>query len=169
MRPSKQQNKKEAPARNGDPGDLWHAMARLHAAHPEPVGLSWPFERPAARLSIVKPEDIVLSARVELFEGEPVRSLHDVLDTVTRDLDKGRGFGEYALVPEVALELMIGVREELPLHTGHVAGITQLVRDALGTIGARSTPGGGQCFHCEGTGRSRPLWERSLSAGHDVA
>jgi DnaJ-class molecular chaperone len=125
MRPSGQQ-KKEAPARNGDPGDLWHAMARLHAAHPEPVGLSVPFERPAARLSIVKPEDIVLSARVELFE------------------------------------LMIGVREELPLHTGHVA-------DAIGTIGARSAPGGGQCFHCEGTGRARTLWERSLSDGHDVA
>lgn len=88
MRISKQQNKKE-----GDPGDLWHAMARLHAAHPDPVGLGWPFERPAARLSIGKPEDIVLSAWVELFEGEPVRSLHDVIDTVTRDLDKGNRFG----------------------------------------------------------------------------
>ncbi|WP_460074137.1 hypothetical protein [Streptomyces sp. YKOK-I1] len=168
MEPSKQQNK-EAPARNGDPEDLWHAMARLHAAHPDLVGLGWRFERPVARLSIVKPEDIVLSARVELFEGEPVHSLHDVLDTVTRDLDRGSGFGEYALVPEVALELMIGVREELPLHTGHVAGITQLLRDANGTLGARSTPGGGLCFHCQGTGRARPLWERSLSAGHDVA
>ncbi|AVH61815.1 MULTISPECIES: hypothetical protein [Streptomyces] len=168
MRPSKQQNK-EAPARNGDPGDLWHAMARLHATHPDPVGLGWPFERPAARLSIVKPEDIVLSARVELFEGEPVRSLRDVLGTVAHDLDKGSGFGEYALVPDVALELMIAVREELPLHTGHVAGLTQLLRDSIGTIGARSTPGGGQCFHCEGTGKARPLWERSLSTGYDVA
>ncbi|PAZ14917.1 hypothetical protein CLM62_16545 [Streptomyces sp. SA15] len=163
MMPSKEQNK-GAPARNGDPGDLWHAMARLHAAHPEPVGLGWPFERPAARLSIVKPEDTVLSARVELFEGEPVRRLHDVLDTVTRDLAGDNGFGEYALVPDVALELMIGMREELPLHTGHVAGLTQLLRDAIGTIGARSTPGGEQCFHCEGTGRARPLWERSLLA-----
>ncbi|WP_329130330.1 hypothetical protein [Streptomyces sp. NBC_00670] len=30
---------------------------------------------------------------------------------------------------------------------------------ASGTIGARSTPGGGRCFHCDGTGRARPLWE----------
>lgn len=111
----------------------------------------------------------MLSARVELFEGQPVRSLRDVLDTVTRDLDKGSGFGEYVLVPDVALELMISVREELPLHTGHVAGLTQLLRDAIGTLGTRSTPGGGRCFHCEGTGLALPLWERSLSAGHDVA
>jgi len=85
MRLNRQQNK-EAPARNGDPGDMWHALARLHAAHPEPVGLIAPVEWPTARLSIAKPEEIVLSARVDLFEGEPVRNLHDVLDTVTHDL-----------------------------------------------------------------------------------
>ncbi|MET9429634.1 hypothetical protein [Streptomyces sp. NPDC003036] len=33
-----------------------------------------------------------------------------------------------------------------------------------GTIGARSTPGGGRCFHCDGTGLARPLWEPA--AGH---
>ncbi|MFJ9634726.1 hypothetical protein ACIRU8_44265 [Streptomyces sp. NPDC101175] len=169
MRLSKQQNRTEASARNGDPGDLWHAMARLRAAHPDPVGVDAPFEPTAARLSIARPQDIVLSARVELFEDEPVGRLHDVLDTVTRDLDKGSGFGEYALVPDVALELMIGVRQELPLHTAHVAGLTRLVRDALGTIGEGSGPGEGNCCHCRGRGLARPLWKPSFSAGHDVA
>ncbi|MBK3603237.1 hypothetical protein JHN62_17100 [Streptomyces sp. MBT54] len=157
------------PIRYGDPGDLWHAMARLHATHPEPVGLIVPFERPSARLSIVKPEDIVVSARVELFEDEPVSRLHDVIETVSRRLAGDGGLGEYALVPDVALELMIGVRQELPLHSAHVEGLTRLVRDALGTIGAGSGPGEGNCCHCGGTGLARPLWQPSLSSGHDVA
>jgi hypothetical protein len=105
------------PFRHGDAGDLWHAMARLHVAHPEPVGLSVPFERPSARLSIADPNDILLSARVELFEDEPVRRLHDVIDMVSRRLAGDGGLGEYALVPDVALELVIGIRQELPLHT----------------------------------------------------
>ncbi|MFM9681644.1 hypothetical protein [Streptomyces brasiliscabiei] len=155
--------------RYGDPGDLWHAMARLHATHPEPVGLSVPFERPSARLSIADPNDILLSARVELFEDEPVRRLHDVIDTVSRSLAGDGGLGEYALVPDVALELMIGVRQELPLHSAHVEGLTRLVRDAVGTIGAGSGPGEGNCCHCGGTGLARPLWNLSFSAGHDVA
>jgi hypothetical protein len=144
-------------------------MARLHAAHPEPVGIDVPFEPTAARLSIAKAEDIVLSARVELFEDEPVGRLHDVIDTVTRDLAKPNAFGAYALVPDVALEVMIGVRQELPLHIAHVAGLTRLMRDALGTIGEGSGPGEGNCHHCRGTGLARPLWKQSFSAGHDVA
>ncbi|MEI5527409.1 hypothetical protein WB401_36360 [Streptomyces brasiliscabiei] len=66
------QQKTDAPPMYGHPGDLRHAMTRLHAAHPEPVGIDTPFEPTAARLSIAKAEDIVLSARVELFEDEPV-------------------------------------------------------------------------------------------------
>ncbi|WP_447034463.1 AlbA family DNA-binding domain-containing protein [Streptomyces hypolithicus] len=58
----------------------------------------------------------------------------------------------------------ISKRHELALHTGHVDGLTRLLLHALGTIGARSTPGGGRCFHCDGTGLARPLWE--TAAGH---
>ncbi|MGW2892315.1 hypothetical protein ACWDDN_44875 [Streptomyces griseoruber] len=144
-------------------------MARLHAAHPEPVGIDTPFEPAAARLSIAKAEDIVLSARVELFEDEPVGRLHDMIDTVTRDLAKPNAFGAYALVPDVALEVMIGVRQELPLHIAHVAGLTRLVREAIGTIGEASGPEKGNCCHCGGTGLARPLWKPSLSASHNVA
>ncbi|MEU4933084.1 hypothetical protein AB0G54_42460 [Streptomyces yokosukanensis] len=168
MRLSRQQYK-DVPFRHGDPGDLWHAMARLHAAHPEPVGISVPFERPSARLSIADPNDILLSARVELFEDEPVRRLHDVIETVSRRLAGDGGLGEYALVPDVALELLIGVRQELPLHTAHVAGLTRLLQEAIGTIGEGGAPGEGRCCHCAGTGQARPLWKPSLSAGHDVA
>lgn len=130
MRLSRQQNTDAPLIRHGHPGDLWHTMACLRAAHPDPVGIDEPFEPTAARLSIARPEDIVLSARVELFEDETVSRLHDVIDTVTRDLDGAKGFGAYALVPDVALEAMIGVRQELPLHTAERAG--------LGGLGASS-------------------------------
>lgn len=44
-------------------------------------------------------------------------------------------------------------------------GPTRLLCHAVGTIGARSTPGGGRCFHCDGTRLARPLWESASSAG----
>ncbi|MGW3151151.1 hypothetical protein ACWDG1_42355 [Streptomyces sp. NPDC001177] len=43
--------------------------------------------------------------------------------------------------------------------TEYAAGLTRLFQNATGTIGARRTPGGGCCFHCDGTGLARPLWE----------
>ncbi|MFJ3206135.1 hypothetical protein [Streptomyces sp. NPDC086989] len=55
------------------------------------------------------------------------------------------------------LEIVVGARDELTLHPAHVHGLTQLLRQAVGTIGAPSTPGGGRCFHCDGTGLARPL------------
>ncbi|MFE3761131.1 hypothetical protein ACFXPI_05125 [Streptomyces sp. NPDC059104] len=54
---------------------------------------------------------------------------------------------------------MVGTRHELTLHPAHVHGLTQLLRQAVATIRARGTPGGGRCFHRDGTGRARPLWE----------
>ncbi|MER6390485.1 hypothetical protein ABT236_18680 [Streptomyces sp. NPDC001523] len=54
---------------------------------------------------------------------------------------------------------MVGTRHELALHPAHVDGLTRLLHEAVGTIGARGTPGGGRCFHCDGTGRAHPLWE----------
>ncbi|WP_158708293.1 MULTISPECIES: hypothetical protein [unclassified Streptomyces] len=92
-----------------------------------------------------------------------------MIETASRRLAGDGGLGEYALVPDVALELMIGVRQELPLHNAHVEGLTRLLRDTIGTIGAGSGPGEGNCCHCGGTGLARPLWKPSFSAGHDVA
>ncbi|MFF4321319.1 hypothetical protein [Streptomyces sp. NPDC001568] len=57
------------------------------------------------------------------------------------------------------MEVLVGKRHELALHPAHVDGLTRLLRDAAGAIAARSTPRGGRCFHCDGTGRARPLWE----------
>ncbi|WP_308406885.1 hypothetical protein [Streptomyces sp. AC555_RSS877] len=49
----------------------------------------------------------------------------------------------------------------------------QLLRDSIGTLGISTlgarTPVAGQCFHCEGTGHARPLWERSRTVGIDVS
>ncbi|MFE5923565.1 hypothetical protein [Streptomyces sp. NPDC056468] len=70
---------------------------------------------------------------------------------------------------DVALDVTLGRRQELPIHAAHTIGLTRLLQNPADTIGARSTPGGGRCFHCDGTGRARPLWEAALSAGHDVS
>ncbi|MET9954411.1 hypothetical protein ABZ135_23105 [Streptomyces sp. NPDC006339] len=65
-----------------------------------------------------------------------------------------------------ARELTAGLREAIDDARPSVAVLATRVRDAhaVGTIGACSTPGGGRCFHGDGTGRARPLWEPA--AGH---
>ncbi|MFC8765874.1 hypothetical protein ACFUAG_34890 [Streptomyces sp. NPDC057193] len=152
MRRNRQKN---AAAQRSDPGDMWLALARLHASHPDPVGRLVPFERADALLSLTEPDDILLTARVELSGAETMGHLHDLINTVTRSLTTEPGHTG----PGVALEVLVGERHELALHPAHVDGLTRLLRHAAGTIGARSTPGGGRCFHCDGTGRARPLWE----------
>ncbi|MCX4960035.1 hypothetical protein [Streptomyces virginiae] len=81
--------------------------------------------------------------------------LHDLIRTVTHGVTTELGYAR----PGVALEVLVGKRHELALHPAHVDGLTRLLRHAVGTIAARSTPGGGRCFHCDGTGLARPLWE----------
>lgn len=114
-----------------------------------------PFERLSALLSITEPDDLVLAARVGLSRKETMGHLHDLIDTVTRGLAGGSQIGDFALVPDIVREVMVGKRQELPLHTGHIAGLTRLLRESIGTLGAR-TPVAGQCFHCEGTGHGPP-------------
>jgi hypothetical protein len=139
----------------GDMGDLWHALACLRATHPDPVGSLVPFESPEALLSVIHPQDIFFTARVELSGAEPMGHVHDLIRTVTRGLAIDTEYCE----PGAALEILVGKRRGLALHPGHVDGLARLLRHAVATIGAQSTPEGGQCFHCEGTGRARPLWE----------
>ncbi|MET8220774.1 hypothetical protein [Streptomyces hirsutus] len=155
MRRSKQKTA-DAELGFGDMGDMWHALTRLRAAHPEPVGNLVPFEAPEALLSVTHPYDTLFTARVEMSGAETMGHVHDLIHTVTRgiaidtqDIDDS-GF---------VLKVRISKRHELALHTGHVDGLTRLLLHALGTIGACSTPGGGRCFHCDGTGLARPLWE----------
>ncbi|MFI8365205.1 hypothetical protein ACIGD1_34260 [Streptomyces sp. NPDC085612] len=80
--------------------------------------------------------------------------LHDLIRTVTHGVTMELDYAG----PGVALEVMVGKRHELALHPAHVHGLTQLLRHAVDTIRARSTPGDGRCFHCDGTDRARPLW-----------
>ncbi|MGI5451445.1 hypothetical protein ACQEVM_37935 [Streptomyces sp. CA-243310] len=152
-------HKQENPAGLGqsDAGDMWLALARLHAAHRDPVGRLVPFEQPEALLSLTEPDDVLFTARVELSGMETMGHLHDLIRTVTHGITTELGYAG----PGVALEVMVAKRHELALHRDHVDGLNRLFRNAAGTIGARSTPGGGQCFHCDGTGRARPLWERA--------
>ncbi|MDX3028489.1 hypothetical protein [Streptomyces scabiei] len=128
-----------------------------------------PFERAAALLSIVKPVDILLAARVGLSGKETMGHLHDLIDTVTRNIFTESSYGEFTLASDVALEVVVSKRHELALHTAHVEGLTRLLRDAVGTIGAGSAPGEGKCCHCRGTGLARPLWKPPFSASHNVA
>ncbi|KND23569.1 hypothetical protein [Streptomyces acidiscabies] len=36
---------------------------------------------------------------------------------------------QLALLPDIVLKVMVGKRRELPLHTGHIAGLSQFLRD----------------------------------------
>ncbi|WP_329012032.1 hypothetical protein [Streptomyces sp. NBC_00690] len=58
-----------------------------------------------------------------------------------------------------ALELTLGRRQELPIHTAHTAGLTRLFRDATYTIDVRDDAASGLCFHCDGSGLARSLWK----------
>ncbi|MGW9453386.1 hypothetical protein [Streptomyces sp. NPDC055632] len=136
------------------PGELWHALARLHHTHPGPVGRVGQLARPAGLLSFTAAADTILTARVQLTGAETMREVNDTLRAMTGNLPHAHFTG-----PGVALELTLSRRQDLPLHAAHLAGLTRLFHHAAGTIGARSTPGGGRCFHCDGTGRARPLWE----------
>ncbi|MGW1281362.1 hypothetical protein ACWD4V_30985 [Streptomyces tsukubensis] len=138
-----------------DAGDMWLALARLQAAHRDPVGRIVPFERPQALLALARPDDVFFTARVELSGTETMGHLHDLIRTVTHGVTAELGYAG----PGAALEVLVGKRHEIALHPAHVGGLTRLLRAAVGTIAARGTPGGGRCFHCDGTGRARPLWE----------
>ncbi|MFG2394627.1 hypothetical protein ACGFYF_37960 [Streptomyces lavendulae] len=151
MRRNKQDNPGPAPS---DAGDMWHALAALRQTHSEPVGRLVPFERADALLSLTRPGDVAFTARVELSGGETMGHVHDLITTVTRGITYELG----AAAPGTALEILLGKRHQLALHTDHVDGLTHLLRDAVTTIDAHSTPGGGLCSHCHGTGRAHPLW-----------
>ncbi|WP_327348973.1 hypothetical protein [Streptomyces europaeiscabiei] len=137
------------------PGSLWHALARLQRTHPDPVGRLGPLPRPAALVSFAAVTDIVLSARIQVSGAETMHHLHETIRTLTH----GFSWDTRYTGPGVALEVTLGKRHELPLHAAHTVGLTRLFQNAAGTIGARSTPGGGCCVHCDGTGLARPLWE----------
>ncbi|MFE2609930.1 hypothetical protein ACFXDI_42945 [Streptomyces mirabilis] len=140
-------------------GSLWHALARLQRTHPDPVGQLGPLARPAALVSFAPVTDIVLSARIQVSGAETMHHLHETIRTLTH----GFSWDTRYTGPDVALEVTLGKRQELPLHAAHTVGLTRLFQNAAGTIGARSTPGGGRCVHCDGTGLARPLWEPTES------
>ncbi|MFF6836877.1 hypothetical protein ACFY84_34520 [Streptomyces sp. NPDC012438] len=123
------------------------------ASHPDPVGRVGLLARPAGLLSFAAVADTVLAARVQLTGAESMREVNETLRALTG------GMQAHFTGPGVALEVTLGRRQELPLHEAHTADLIRLFRHAAGTVGARSSPGGGRCFHCSGTGRARPLWE----------
>jgi hypothetical protein len=138
------------------PGSMWHALARLQRTHPDPVGRFGPLFRPAALVSFAAVTDVVLSARIQVSGAETMHHLHETI----RTLIHGFSWDTRYTGPGVALEVTLGKRHGLPIHAEHTIGLTRLSRNAAGTIeSVCSTPGGGQCFHCEGTGRALPLRE----------
>ncbi|MEU3528372.1 hypothetical protein AB0E62_31725 [Streptomyces sp. NPDC038707] len=131
---------------------MWHALSQLQHT-PAPVGHLGPLARPVALLSFAAATDTVLVARVQLSSAETMHELNETLSSITG------GMHAHFTGPGVALEVTLGRRQELPIHEAHIIGLTRPFRHAAGIIDARSTPGGGRCFHCDGTGRARPLWE----------
>ncbi|WP_435192116.1 hypothetical protein [Streptomyces sp. bgisy126] len=114
------------------PGELWHALARLHHTHPDPVGRVGPLARPAGLLSFTAAADTILTARVQLNNAETMHQVNQTLRAMTDDLPHAHFTG-----PDVALELTLSRRQDLPLHEAHIAGLTRLLRHAAGTIGAQ--------------------------------
>ncbi|MFD6940923.1 hypothetical protein ACFWAP_32830 [Streptomyces goshikiensis] len=137
-----------------DPSAMWRALTRLHATHPEAPDRFLPYVTPEVLLSLTRSE-LLWRVRVELAGGETMADLYNLVANLVPapETDDRR-----ALSGET-LEIVVGTRHELALHPAHVDGLTRLLRQAVGTIGARSTPGGGRCSHCDGTGLARPLWE----------
>ncbi|MFD9722127.1 hypothetical protein [Streptomyces sp. NPDC059076] len=136
------------------PGGLWYALSSLQRAHPEPVGRIGPLARPAGLLSFAAAEHIAFSARVQMSGAETMDDVHDIFRTSTRGLSWG---AEYRGPDHCALEVTLGRRQEMPLHTDHLIGFTRLFEHAIETIAADRTPDG-ECFYCGGTGNARPLW-----------
>ncbi|MEU0102901.1 hypothetical protein [Streptomyces sp. NPDC006267] len=136
------------------PGDLWHALAQLQHTHPDPVGRVGPLARPAGLLAFTAAADTILAARVQLTGAETMHQVNETLRAMTGDLPHAHFTG-----PGVALELTLSRRQELPIHAAHTTGLTRLFQDAASTVSARNTREGGWCFHCDGSGRARSLWE----------
>ncbi|MEW2373469.1 hypothetical protein AB0940_29465 [Streptomyces sp. NPDC006656] len=151
------EDKQESPSdpKFHDPSAMWRALTRLHATHPEAPDRFLPYVTPEVLLTLTRPE-VLWRVRVELAGGETMGDLYNLVANLipaVLETDERR-----ALSGET-LDIVVGTRDELTLHPAHVHGLTQLLRQAVSTFGARSTPGGGRCFHCGGTGRARPLWE----------
>lgn len=138
-----------------DAGDMWLALARHHAAHRDPVGRLVPFERPEALLSLTEPDEALFTARVELSGMETMGHLHDLIRTVTHGVTMELGHAG----PGSRWRSWSASATNSPCTRPTSTASTRLLRHAVDTIGARSTTGGGRCFHCDGTGRARPLWE----------
>ncbi|MGC5041047.1 hypothetical protein ACLQ2C_36530 [Streptomyces sp. DT73] len=136
------------------PGDLWYALAQLHHTHPDAVGRVGPLAPPAGLLTFTAAADTILAARVQLTGAETMRDVNETLRAMTGTLPRAHFTG-----PGVALELTLGRRQELPVHTAHIAGLTRLFHDATYTIDVRDDAASGLCFHCDGTGRAHSLWE----------
>ncbi|MFF7504902.1 hypothetical protein ACFZBM_36585 [Streptomyces lavendulae] len=141
------------------PGDMWHALASLHGAHADPVGNIPPLDRPDAFLSLTRPGDIAFTARVELSGGETIGHLHKLITALTCGITSTYELGAAAPCG-TALEIMVGKRHQLALHSGYVLGLTQLLRHAVDTIDAHAASGDGLCCHCYGTGRAHPCGRR---------
>ncbi|MFG2715326.1 hypothetical protein ACGFX2_32910 [Streptomyces goshikiensis] len=112
----------------------------------------------ASFLSLTRPGDIAFAARVELSGGETMGHLHKLITVLTRGITSTYELGA-AAPPGTALEILVGKRHQLALHSGHVLGLTQLLRHAVDTIDAHATSSDGLCRHCYGTGRAHSLWE----------
>ncbi|MFD3657657.1 hypothetical protein [Streptomyces sp. NPDC058620] len=119
------------------------------------MGHGLPFQEPRALLSFVEPRDVAFTARVEVDGRETVEEVHRLVQDVMGFMDVQLGEREAG----TALEITLGRRHQLALHSDHVLGLTRLLYDATHVIDSAGPPGEGRCLHCHGTGTARPLWE----------
>lgn len=117
------------------------------------MGHLGPLARPVELLSFAAATDTVLAARVQLSGAETMHELNDTLRAITG------GMHAHCTGLGVALEVTLGRRQELAIHEAHTAGSPGSSATPPAPSAPAARPGGGRCFHCDGTGRARPLWE----------
>lgn len=102
------------------------------------MGRTRPLARSAGPLSFTAATDTAPAARVQLTG---VETMHDPNETL-RALTHGLSWDTLVTGPDIALDVTLGRRQELPLHAAHAAGLTRIFQNAADTIGARRAPRG---------------------------
>ena len=63
-------------------------------------------------MSFAQASDVILASRVQLTGAQTASELHDMLATATRSIS----WDSRTLGPDIALDIMVGKRQDLALH-----------------------------------------------------
>lgn len=140
------------------PGSLWQALIRLRHTHPDPVGRTGPLARPTGRLSFTAATDTILAARVQMSGAETMGDLHETLRTLTAGLT----YTHFAR-PDVALDVTLADDRSFRSTRHTPSASPGSSSTPLAPLAPATHQAAAGCFHCDGAGLARPLWEPATS------